>query len=83
MQAERRAFYEPDEILQAVKDKLEKAISSYQVNDEVTLHAFRRDELSTFTLVLTEAPLDTCYLEINDSVDTQVNAARQKWLHHQ
>jgi predicted metalloprotease with PDZ domain len=65
------------------KDKLEKTISSYQVNDEVTLHAFRRDELSTFTLVLTEAPLDTCYLEINDSVDTQVNAARQKWLHQQ
>ena len=63
------------------KDKLEKSIGSYQVNDKVIIHAFRRDELYTFTLVLMEAPQDTCYLEINDSVDTQIMAARQTWLH--
>jgi predicted metalloprotease with PDZ domain len=67
--------------IRASKDNLEKSINSYQINDEVTIHAFRRDELYKFSLVLTEAPLDTCYLEINDSVDTQQITARQHWLH--
>jgi len=62
------------------KDNLEKRINSYQINDEVTVHAFRRDELCKFMLVLTAAPLDTCYLEINDSVDTQQKTAWQRWL---
>jgi len=63
------------------KDNLEKSINTYQINDEVTIHAFRRDELSEFSLVLTEAPFDTCYLEINDSALTQQATARQNWLH--
>ena len=63
------------------KDKLEKTINSYQPHDQVTIHAFRRDELYKFTLALTEAPQDTCYLQINDSVDDQIKAARNKWLH--
>ena len=63
------------------KDKLEKSINSYQINDEVIVHAFRRDELYTFTLVLTEAPQDTCYLEINDSANTEITEVRNKWLH--
>ena len=67
--------------IRASKDNLEKSINSYQINDEVTIHAFRRDELYKFSLVLTEAPLDTCYLEISDSVDTQQITARQHWLH--
>ena len=67
--------------IRASKDNLEKSINTYQINDEVTIHAFRRDELCTFSLVLTEAPFDTCYLEINDSARTQQATARQHWLH--
>lgn len=66
--------------LRTSKDNLEKSINSYQINDEVTIHAFRRDELFKFSLVLTEAPLDTCYLEINDSVNAQQKTTRQNWL---
>ena len=66
--------------IRSSKDNLEKNISSHQINDEVTVHAFRRDELKTFTLVLTAAPLDTCYLEMNDSAEIQNITARQRWL---
>ncbi len=62
------------------KETLEKTINTYQVEDEVTVHAFRHDELCKFMLVLTAAPLDTCYLEINDSADSKQQAARQSWL---
>lgn len=62
------------------KDNLEKSINSYQINDEVTVHAFRRDELCEFMLALAAAPLDTCYLEFNDSVDTKQKTAWQRWL---
>ena len=67
--------------IRASKDNLEKSINTYQINDEVTIHAFRRDELCEFSLVLTEAPSDTCYLEINDSAQTQQVTARQRWTH--
>ena len=62
------------------KENLEKRINSYQINDTVSVHAFRRDELCEFILTLTPAPLDTCYLELNDSAETQKVTARQRWL---
>lgn len=62
------------------KENLEKRVNRYQINDTVSVHAFRRDELCEFMLALTAAPLDTCYLEVNDSVETQNVTARQRWL---
>jgi predicted metalloprotease with PDZ domain len=62
------------------KDNLEKTINTYPPGRDVKIHAFRRDELMEFTVQLTEAPLDTCYLEINESATTEQQTNRQQWL---
>ena len=62
------------------KDNLEKTINSYSAGSEVKIHAFRRDELMEFTALLTETPLDTCYLEFDDSASAQQKLNRQLWL---
>jgi len=62
------------------KDSLEKTINTYSPDSEVKIHAFRRDELMEFTVHLTEAPHDTCYLEINESASAEQKTHRQRWL---
>jgi len=62
------------------KDTLEKTINSYSPNSEVKIHAFRRDELMEFTVRLSEAPIDTCYLEINTSANDEQKSNCQHWL---
>ena len=64
------------------KERLEKLVNTYLPDDTVKIHAFRRDELMEFDVQLTEAPLDTCYLEINASASKEQNTNRQNWLHH-
>ncbi len=62
------------------KERLEKLISTYPPGSAVKIHAFRRDELMEFDLQLTEAPLDTCYLEINAASSEAQNTNRRHWL---
>ena len=62
------------------KDSLEKTINTYSPDSEVKIHAFRRDELMEFTVQLTEAPHDTCYLEMNESASAEQKTHRQRWL---
>jgi predicted metalloprotease with PDZ domain len=62
------------------KDSLEKSINTYSAGSEVKIHAFRRDELIDFTVQLTKAPHDTCYLEINESASAEQKSNRQHWL---
>jgi len=46
----------------------------------IAVHAFRRDELMTFDLVLAAPPLDTCYLELQADASPEVGARRAAWL---
>ena len=66
--------------LQINKATIDKIINSYSVNDEITVHAFRRDELNTFKLKLNASELTTCYLQINDSPSTEQKEKQNKWL---
>ena len=61
--------------LQVNKSSIDKIINSYTDKDELIIHAFRRDELKTFTLTLKQAEQTTCYLTVNDTSDKQ-----KKWL---
>jgi len=63
------------------KDNLEKTINTYLPGSEINIHAFRRDELMKFAVRLTEAPFDTCYLELDESASNQQKLNLQQWLH--
>jgi predicted metalloprotease with PDZ domain len=67
--------------LQVNKANIDKVINSYQVGDELTIHAFRRDELYTFKLSLKAAEMTSCYLEIDTTADNNVIEKRNSWLH--
>lgn len=45
---------------------LDRALERYAVGDKVKVHAFRRDELMKFELVLEAAPADTCRLLLDN-----------------
>jgi predicted metalloprotease with PDZ domain len=46
---------------------LDKAISRCRIGDTVKLHAFRRDELSTYKVTLAASAADTCRLRLEDN----------------
>ncbi len=60
--------------------EVENTVQRYRPDDEVRIHAFRRDELMTFTVCLQAAEKNVCYLRF----DTQARAAqlqhRKAWL---
>lgn len=62
------------------KTSLEKLINTSPPGSQIMMHAFRRDELHTFNVVLQIAPDDTCYLEINNSAPSSKRQFRQQWL---
>ena len=66
--------------LQVNKSSINKIINRYSVGDEVTIHAFRRDELNMFKLTLHAAELTTCYLKINDQVNIEQSKRKDEWL---
>ena len=63
------------------KSNIEKVIGSYNVDDELEVHAFRRDELYVFNLQLKPAELTTCYLEINKKMTEEIKEKQRAWLH--
>lgn len=64
--------------LKAGKDNLAILLAPFSIGDKLEVHAFRRDELMTFTLNLTQAKADTWYLETvsNDIAEQK----RNQWL---
>mgnify|MGYP001117859244 CR=1 FL=1 len=67
--------------LQVNKSNIDKVINSYHVDEELTIHAFRRDELYTFKLTLKAAEMTSCYLEFDTEADKDVIEKRNSWLH--
>jgi len=66
--------------LRVSNGSLDKVIASYAAGDSVQLHAFRRDELMTFSAALQAAPADTCYLADIEAPDTAQQQRRNAWL---
>ena len=66
--------------LQTDKSKIDKMLQQYQAGDEITVHAFRRDELHTFTITLKQAELTTCYLQIDTKATDTKQYYRRLWL---
>ncbi|MDF2445901.1 MAG: peptidase [Moraxellaceae bacterium] len=57
---------------------IEKTLAGYAPGDRLELHAFRRDELMTFTLTLAPAPADTCVLAL--AADPIRRAQAERWI---
>lgn len=55
-------------------------LSQYQAGESVQLHAFRRDELMTFSVTLQSAPKDTCELRMIENEDHEMVSNRNQWL---
>ena len=66
--------------LQVDKSTIDKIINSYNQNEKLVLHAFRRDELKVFNLTLKPAELTTCYLQISDKLNPTQQEKQDKWL---
>ena len=66
--------------LQVNKSNIDKTICGYRIGDQVTVHAFRRDELKAFKLTLNPAELTTCYLEVSGNSDSKLSNNLNKWL---
>jgi predicted metalloprotease with PDZ domain len=64
--------------IKANKDNFSVLLQANQPGDRVPFHVFRRDELMIFEVELSQAKLDTYYLEAD--ADTQMLAKRQLWL---
>ena len=66
--------------LKVNKANINKVIASYSIGDELIIHAFRRDELKTFNLVLKLAELTTCYLQADSKADENIIKNQKTWL---
>ncbi|MCP5090326.1 MAG: peptidase M61, partial [Gammaproteobacteria bacterium] len=52
----------------------------YRPGDVSEITVFRGDELMSMRLKWTEAPMDTCYLALNDEVEAAAKSRRGEWL---
>jgi predicted metalloprotease with PDZ domain len=66
--------------LRATRGNLEALVGSHPTGNSVRIHAFRRDELMVFDVVLKPAPLDTCVLALQEPVDDLTRSRRSAWL---
>jgi predicted metalloprotease with PDZ domain len=66
--------------LRATQENIEKLLNYPRDKKQIDLHAFRRDELMQFNVPLQTAPLDTCYLLLDDNVDETTRYLRDGWL---
>ncbi len=57
----------------------ERQLAAYRPGDRVTLHAFRRDELMRFEVLLASAPADTAFLRLRDDAGEAALRARGAW----
>jgi predicted metalloprotease with PDZ domain len=64
--------------LKVTKDNITALLGLYSAGDSLNVHAFRRDELMTFDVALSDAKKNTWYMEISE--DQQMQTRRQSWL---
>jgi len=66
--------------LRVTGTELEDRVAAAKVGAELCVHAFRRDELLTTTLVVGEPVADTVYFEVVEDASEEVVARRNAWL---
>lgn len=66
--------------LRATRANLESLLGGHDPNGMIAVHAFRRDELMTFSVSLQPAPMDTCVLTLMEDIDDPARALRAAWL---
>lgn len=66
--------------IKATRANIDKLLNEHAVGARVTAHAFRRDELLTFELVLAAAAADTCELRLDPSAPAAAQQRRAAWL---
>lgn len=66
--------------LRVTRTDLDSVLAAYSSGEMVKVHAFRRDELATFTVILQAPAADTCELTLLEDVDDTVRAQRAAWL---
>ena len=67
--------------LQLTSANADRRLKAYRDGDKLELVVFRGDELVTTRIRLAAAPLDTCYLELIEDVELDVESRRMAWLH--
>ena len=67
--------------LQLTAGNADKRLKAYRDGDALDLVVFRGDELVSTRIRLASAPLDTCYLELVEDVELDVESRRMAWLH--
>ena len=66
--------------LRATNALLERIADVRRPGETIIVHAFRRDELITTSVVLAAAPHDTCWLEIAPNASESAQQRRLAWL---
>lgn len=66
--------------LRVTRDNLDTLLGRHRDGDSVQVHAFRRDELMTFTLTLADAPRDVARLRIDTRPGRAALTLRKAWL---
>jgi predicted metalloprotease with PDZ domain len=84
--AAQAAGLNPGDLLIAVdgikltSSKLAAQLAVFDEGDEIPISVFRRDELREQTLSIQEAPLTTCFLDIDDKADAAAAGRRELWF---
>jgi predicted metalloprotease with PDZ domain len=66
--------------LRCTGDSLDAVLDRSTPGETVIVHAFRRDELLSFEVMLEPAPLDTAYLKLDAEACDEALARRSAWL---
>ena len=66
--------------LQVNKSNINNIVNSYEEGEKLHIHAFRRDELKEFTLILKPAELTTCYLQPDHKINEDRMQSQKDWL---
>jgi predicted metalloprotease with PDZ domain len=66
--------------VKASADTLALLLERRAPDSKVAVHAFRRDELMCTEIVLAAAPLDTCYLAVDEDAAPKIADRRVSWL---
>jgi predicted metalloprotease with PDZ domain len=66
--------------LRVMRANFEKRLSAFAPGANVRVHAFRRDELMEFAVMLQAPPVDTCVLTLIDETAPSIAERRRAWL---
>jgi len=66
--------------LRATSALLQSVLQKRKPREAVRLHVFRRDELHVFDVPLESAPLDRCWLEIDEDAAAEARVRRDAWV---